>query len=212
MRAKSDVDGISSPSDPYNFRLDYGRAGFARRYNANVFGSINAPLKIQISPMLVMSAGAPYDLTSGHDLNGDTIANDRPAFATDLARPSVIKTRFGAFDTNPLPGQTIVPRNYLIADRMWNINTRVSRTFQFGKPKAAAPGPPGGRPGGGGGSEERRYSINFNVFANNVLNHLNRGGFIGNLSSPLFGQSTSINLFRETSNNRRIQFGTQFNF
>jgi hypothetical protein len=209
LRAKSDVDGLSSPSDPYNFRLDYGRAGFARRYNANVFGSINAPLKIQINPMLVMSAGAPYDLTSGHDLNGDTIANDRPAFATDLTRTSVVKTRFGAFDTNPLPGQTIVPRNYLMADRMWNINARVSRTFQFGKPKAAAaPGP--GRPGGGG--EERRYSINFNVFANNVLNHLNHGGFIGNLSSPLFGQSTSINLFRETSNNRRIQLGTQFNF
>jgi hypothetical protein len=45
-----------------------------------------------------------------------------------------------------------------------------------------------------------------------VQNHLNRGGFIGNLSSPLVGQSTAIYLFRETSNNRRIQFGTQFNF
>jgi len=210
MRGKSDVDGNSSPANPYNFRQDYGRAGFARKYNASVFGNINLPLKFQISPMLVMSAGAPYDLTSGHDLNGDTIANDRPAFATDLTRPSVVNTRFGAFDTNPLLSQTIVPRNYLIADRMWNINARLSRTFQFGKPKAAA-APAPGRPGGGGG-EERRFSVNFNAFVNNVLNHTNHGGFIGNLSSPLFGQSTSIYLFRETSNNRRVQLGTQLNF
>lgn len=206
MRGRSDLEGISSPMSTYNFKQDYGRAGFARSYNGSLYGSINAPLKIQISPMVVMSAGAPYDLTSGHDLNGDTVANDRPAFATDLTRPSVVRTRFGGFDTNPLPGQTVVPRNYLTADPMWNINMRVSRTFQFGKLRAPA-GP--ARPGVGG---ERRYSINFNVFANNVLNHLNHGGFIGNLSSPLFGQSTSIYLFRETSNNRRIQLGTQFNF
>jgi hypothetical protein len=32
------------------------------------------------------------------------------------------------------------------------------------------------------------------------------------MASPLFGQSTAINLFRDTSNNRRVQFGTQFTF
>ena len=30
---------------------------------------------------------------------------------TDLLRPNVVVTRFGAFDTDPLPGQTIVPRD-----------------------------------------------------------------------------------------------------
>jgi hypothetical protein len=50
------------------------------------------------------------------------------------------------------------------------------------------------------------------VDVNNVLNHLNQGGWVGILSSPLFGQSTAINLFRDTSNNRRIQLGMLFSF
>ena len=55
-------------------------------------------------------------------------------------------------------------------------------------------------------------SLNFNVMVNNVLNYLNKGGRVGNLSSPLFGQSTAIYLQRETSNDRLVQFGTQLIF
>jgi hypothetical protein len=54
--------------------------------------------------------------------------------------------------------------------------------------------------------------LNVNVDVNNILNHLNPGGYVGNLASPLFGQSTAINLFRDTSNNRRVQFGTTLSF
>ncbi|HEX4138245.1 MAG TPA: hypothetical protein VHY84_26785 [Bryobacteraceae bacterium] len=97
-----------------------------------------------------------------------------------------------------MPGQTIVPRDYLTGTPMWNINMRVGRTFAIGKLK---------NPSG-----ERRMKLNVNVDANNVLNHLNQGGWVGNLSSPLFGQSTAINLFRDTSNNRRIQLGMLFSF
>jgi hypothetical protein len=175
--------------------------------------------------MIVVFSGAPYDLLIGHDLNGDTIANDRPAFATDLTRPSVVMTRFGAFDTNPLPGQTLVPRNYLVGNAMWNFNLRVGRTVAFGTVKRGATGVSGADPGirgasaslaaqgpGGPGGGEKRFSLNFNVFVNNVFNHLNRGGWVGNLSSPLFGQSTSIYLQRQTSNDRMIQLGTQLSF
>jgi hypothetical protein len=56
--------------------------------------------------------------------------------------------------------------------------------------------------------KERPCTANLNVAVNNIFNHLNRGGWVGNLASPLFGQSTSTNLFRDTSNNRRVQFGT----
>jgi hypothetical protein len=145
-----------------------------------------------------MASGQPYNLTIGSDLNGDTVANDRPAFATDLSRPSVVTTKFGAFDTDPIPGQTIVPRNYLIGTGMWSLNMRVGRTFAFGKPKKD--------------SKEGHYTLNFNVDVNNVFNHLNQGNWVGNLSSPLFGQSTGLFLLRDSSNNRRVQFGTQFNF
>jgi hypothetical protein len=79
---------------------------------------------------------------------------------------------------------------------MWNFNARIGRDFKFGKPK----------------EKERPYTANLNFAVNNVFNHLNRGGWVGNLASPLFGQSTAIYLFRETSNNRRVQFGTTFHF
>jgi hypothetical protein len=93
-----------------------------------------------------------------------------------------------------------VPRNSLNATGIWNLNARVGRTFNFGKPRTAA------------ANAERRYSLNLNVDVNNVFNNVNRGAWVGNLSSPLFGQSTGLLLFRDTSNNRRVQFGTQFNF
>jgi hypothetical protein len=185
-------------SNPYNIRQDYGPSPWNRRNNFTLLGTITGPFKIQWSPFFIAASGTPYDLTIGTDLYGTTVANARPAFATDLSRPSVVITRFGAFDTDPLPGQKIVPRDYLTGTPMWNINMRVGRTFQIGKPK---------NPSG-----EKRMRLNVNVDVNNVLNHLNQGGWVGNLSSPLFGQSTAINLFRDTSNNRRIQLGMLFSF
>jgi hypothetical protein len=154
----------------------------------------------------------------GHDLNGDSFGSDRPTFATDLTRPSVVVTRFGAFDTNPIPGQTLVPHNYLQGTGMWNLNARLGRTFTLGRHKAAAagavstPAAGGTATGSGSGGSEGRYKLNFNVEVNNVFNHNNPGGYVGNLSSPLFGQATSVLLFRETSNLRRVQFGTTFSF
>ncbi len=198
-----DGNWLGVPSNPYNYMQDFGRASYDRRHQLNLVGTITAPLKLQFSPMFVMSSGAPYDLTIGHDLNGDSYGSDRPAFATDLTRPSVVNTRFGAFDTNPIPGQTLVPHNYLQGTGMWNLNARLGRTFGFGSRPAAS---------GSGSNPESRFKLNFNIDVNNVFNHLNPGGFVGNLSSPLFGQATSILLFRETSNLRRVQFGTTFSF
>ncbi|HEY3824945.1 MAG TPA: hypothetical protein VGL82_10315, partial [Bryobacteraceae bacterium] len=63
-----------------------------------------------------------------------------------------------------------------------------------------------------GKNVEKRYKLNVNIDVNNVFNHLNPGGYVGNLSSPLFGQSTALYLFTDTSNNRKVTFGTNFSF
>src|ERR1035441_10973928 len=47
---------------------------------------------LRLSPMLVATSTRPFNMTVGRDLNGDTIFTDRPAFATDLSRPSVVRT------------------------------------------------------------------------------------------------------------------------
>jgi hypothetical protein len=183
----------ATPSNPYNVEADWGRAPWTGRHDFNILGTLTVPGGLQFSPLFLARSGRPYDVTIGSDLNGDTVANDRPAFATDLSRPSVVITKFGAFDTNPMPGQAMVPRNYLTGASMWSINLRVSKSFAFRSRKEVP-------------------AFHFNVDVDNLFNHLNPGGFVGNLASPLFGQSTAINLYRDTSNNRRVQFGTQFTF
>lgn len=208
--SEHDGNWMATPSNPYNFMQDYGRAGYDRRHQFNLVGSIQLPLRLQLSPMLVLASGAPYDLTIGHDLNGDSAGSDRPAFATDLTRPSVVFTKFGAFDTDPMPGQTIVPHNYLMGAGMWNVNARLGRTFTLGRKPAASSTGSGAT--GSSATAEGRFKLNFNVDVNNVFNHLNPGGYVGDLSSPLFGQPTSVLLFRETSNLRKVQFGTSFTF
>jgi hypothetical protein len=80
---------------------------------------------------------------------------------------------------------------------------RVGRTFAFETVKKGEQGVAGtdrgiqapsaahSAPAPGGGGGEKRISLNFNLFVN-VFNHLSLGGWVGNLSSPLFAQSTVI--------------------
>ncbi|MGC8793037.1 MAG: hypothetical protein ACP5U2_06565 [Bryobacteraceae bacterium] len=110
---------------------------------------------------MTASSGAPSNITLGRDLNGDSIYNDRPAFATDLTRASVVYTRWGVFDTDPLPSQPIIPRNWGSGPGQFSLNLRLSRTFGFGSERRGggarmregmpASGPPPGAFAGPGG-------------------------------------------------------------
>ena len=73
----------------------------------------------------------------GQDVYGDTLLNARPAFAIP-GLPSV-DTRWGNFYTGPpVPGETIIPRNYGIGPAQFSVNLRVSRTWGFG-PETGGP-------------------------------------------------------------------------
>jgi len=155
-RAKSNADGIGSfPSNQYDTSVDYGRAGFDTHNRAFIGGSITAKYTIRFSPMISMASGNAYNITTGKDLNGDSQYNDRPAFATDLTRPSVVKTAYGNFDTAPIAGQTIIPRNYGNGPGNFTINLRVSKVFGFGPDKNAAAAAAAAADGGGSDSERR---------------------------------------------------------
>ena len=131
--ARSNTDGAGSfPANSYNLATEYGRAGFDVRHRAFLGGSIMGPLGLRFSPFMVVTSGHPYTLTLGRDLNGDSLYSDRPAFATDLTRPGVVVTPYGAFDTRPAPGETIIPRNYGNGPGLFFLNLRLSRTFGFG--------------------------------------------------------------------------------
>jgi len=173
--AKADTGTINTfPSvNPYNIGEDYGRAVFDVRYRMFLFGNLSLPHTISINPLLILSAGTPYNITTGSDLNGDGQYNDRPAFGpANGVAPGTPGTNTiagcGSF-VAPAPGTayTPIPINYCTGPTQFTANLRITKTFGFGPLTAAAaqrqgqggggqggPGGPGGGrggPGGGGG-------------------------------------------------------------
>jgi carboxypeptidase family protein len=238
--ANSDTAGSGSfPSSSNDISLDYGRAAFDVRQRLFIGGTIGLPHAFRISPFLIASSGVPFSLTTGQDTNGDSVFNDRPAFASSRSVPSnVVANQFGSFDLVPQPGETLVPVNSLTSASRFSLNLRLSKSFGFGKKTeapSAAPGGPGaggtfgrgpgggGRGGGGGGrggalfdgaSNNQRYSLTCSVSARNIFNNVNLATPIGNLSSPLFGQSNAIagGPFSGSPGNRRLDLQVTFNF
>src|ERR1700682_3178304 len=239
--ANADTAGASSfPSIANKIALDYGRAAFDVRHRLFLGGTIGLPLDFRLSPFLIASSGMPFNITTGQDINGDSIFNDRPAFANSRSIPSnVVTNRYGSFNLLPQPGETVVPINYLTSGGMFSLNLRVSKTFGFGKRKentkasdgagpeaggtfGRAPGGPrggggfGGRGMGGpeGNTTSRRYSLTLSVSGRNIFNNVNLGTPIGNLSSPLFGQSNGLAgpPYSSATANRRIDLQVMFNF
>jgi hypothetical protein len=204
-RETDDTEGAYEfPANSYDLAGEYAQASFDAHAFGNLGATINGPWGLTLSPFIRASSPTFFNIFTGIDSNGDAIFNDRPAFATDLNRPSVVVTRYGAFDLDPLPGQQIIPRNYGKNSSFFQVNMRVSKTFKFNslfggsekvalKPGAAAP--------------EKRYGLTLAVIAQNIFNHTNPAPNIGNLSSPNFGRPIAT-----LSTPRRIDLSVRFSF
>jgi hypothetical protein len=246
--ANGNTAGVGSfPSDQYDLALDYGRTAYDVRHRVVVGGSFSMPKGFRLSPFMMTSSGAPFNITVGQDLNGDSIFGDRPAFAlAGAAGSNIVATKWGTFDTAPKTGETIIPINYGTGPGFFEMNLRLSKTFAFGRraesstsqggmqgppPGGGRGGPPpgggglgprglsgsGGGPGGpggpfGSGSTNTRYSLTFSIGARNVFNTVNLGTPVGQLSSPLFGQSNSLAGFFANGGNRHVDFQAMFSF
>ena len=129
------------------------------------------------------------------------------------------ETGFGCFNLLPAAG-TEIGRNYARGPGAFTVNMRLSRTWSFGTkgesgardqggPPPGGGGPPpgrggGGPPGGGGPgggpppgmfggvNSGKKYNLTLTASARNLFNHANYAAPSGNLSSPLFGQYTSL--------------------
>jgi Carboxypeptidase regulatory-like domain len=180
------------PSNQYNLRQDYGRAANDLHNRAYFGGLASLPYKFQFDPILVLQSSMPFNITTGTDLNGDSQFNDRPAFATDLSRPSVYRTRWGNFDADPLPGQKIIPINYGTGPSFAMLQMLFARNFTFG-PQVGDSSAAASTSGKSAKADiERKYQLNLGIEAQNVLNIVNGGLPVGVLGAPLFGHSTSL--------------------
>jgi hypothetical protein len=231
---RADTDGLFSfPSNQYDPMQDFGRASWDVRNRAFIGGFTRLPWRFSINPFLMIQSSHPFNIVLGEDLNGDTQFNDRPAFATDLTRPSVVHTKWGAFDTDPIPGQKTIPINYGRGPGVVAANLRLNRSFNFG-PKLPEPPAPPAPPAAASSKDakppqpvpapkpsakpekkeiERKYTWEIGVVAQNVLNHPNLAQPVGVLGSPLFGQSTALSSTGGNSSaDRSISIETSFRF
>ena len=154
-------------SNSYNLLQDYGPSPFARRNMVFFMANYSGRWGLSYNPFLVVQSGRPYNLTTNTDLTGDNFFNNRPAYAPSTAsctgNPQYVQTQYGCLDTNPQPGEALVPTYMGPAPTSIAFNLRVSRSFglgpEVGLPAGqnrrggaqGGPGGPGGGPGGPGG-------------------------------------------------------------
>ncbi len=240
--ANSDTSGTGSfPSIPSDPQGDYGRSSYDVRNRLFMGGTMGLPKGFRVSPFLIAQSGIPFNITGGIDPYQSNVFNVRPEFGTCT---SAIQTKFGCFAIpaatdfpNPNPSAvqsstyTPIPVNYGDGPGRFSLNLRVSKTFGFGPVLEGAGGGPGGpgpgtfgRPGGGprggrgggpdAGSTNRRYALTFSVSARNIFNDVNLATPIGNLGSPLFGESNGLTgrPYSDPSSNRRLDLQVNFSF
>jgi hypothetical protein len=225
-RSRSNTDGLNTfPGSPYTMAGEYGPAATDIRHRAFIGGSLNTKWNVRMSPFIVVQSGAPYNITVGQDIYGDTLFNARPGIPVDLTKPGLINTMYGWLDPNPAPGEAILPRNYGRGPGQISVNMRLGKTFGFGGERQGASGRPGVMGGGHNAGFHsifadtptgKRYNLTLSISARNLLNHVNQGPIIGQITSPLFGQSNQVaggwGAFAETANNRRLELQIRFTF
>src|SRR5579862_2310903 len=232
------------PSDPLDPSSDYGRASFDYRNRLFMGGTIGLPKGFRLSPFMIASSGPPFNITTGDDLFGDVQFSARSSFGNcSTPAPNLVQTKFGCFNTAPTAGEALIPINDFTGPARFTMNVRLSKTFGFGKKKETAPtgpnGPGGGTfgrgPGGGGGrggfggrgggpgggpggmdagATNKRYALTFAVSGRNIFNDVNLALPVGNLSSPLFGQSNGLagGPYGSSTANRRVDLQVTFTF
>jgi hypothetical protein len=217
------------PANPYSMVGEYESASADIHHQVTVGGSIATRWGFHFSPLFIADSGAPFNITVGHDLYGDTLFNARPAIATNPNRPGLVFTQYGLLDPNPIAGEAILPRNYGRGPGIIMLNLRVSKVFAFGPSGEGSistgghrsqTGPFGGGSKGNSVATGHRYNLAISVSIRNILNHNNPGPIVGNIASPLFGfpnQPYGAGVlggtgFSESADNRRLELQTRFTF
>lgn len=202
---RSDAESNCFPSNQYNLGLDYGRSLDDVRHMLTAGEHATLPFGFETSGYVQAMSGAPFNIVLGQDINGDTQFNDRPSFATDLTRPSAVATKWGIFDTSPIAGQTIIPRNYGQGPGLFVVNLALGRSWNLGSvaktTEAVA-----------NGTQLRKYAVELWVESQNLLNHANLTPPVGTLDSPLFGRSIGVTGGSSLSPNRVVDLQLSLQF
>ena len=237
--ASSNTGGSDTfATNPYNSRVDFGRAAYEQRNFAVAGGSWQLPHNVSLSPFLLAQSGTFYDVTSGLDTNQDGQINDRPYY-TGSGRSCVDIADYSTVNTGNL---TPVPINSCTGPANFTLNLRANKTFGFGSkleasnggggdgggrgghggggPRGGGPGgggPGGGGPGGGrggsGSNTGRRYNFTIGAQAFNLFNAVPYGTPNSIINSG-FGRFTTLagGPFSTSTAVRRVTLQASFTF
>jgi outer membrane receptor for ferrienterochelin and colicin len=212
---KSHLTGTQLPSDSFNPDVDWGPSGQDIRHQVQMQGMLPLPYGFRVNAQFRAQSGPAYNLTTGIDDNRDGVVNDRPA---GVARNSLRGDGFWTVSSMR------VSKNFSFGPPRTAGGGPGGRFGggPQGSPQAAAQsqqpgalfaqrggGGAGGRGGfggrGGGPNEANsRYSVEIFLNASNPLNRVIPQGYSGNILSPFFGRTTSV------QSARRVDFGMAF--
>ena len=106
-KAKNDTDGaFSLPVNNFDAGAEWGPAPTDVRHRLSGMFNMNLWKGFKIATTFNGNSAPPYNITTGHDDNNDTVSNDRPAG---------------------------VGRNAARASDRWDVGARLSYTFGFGQ-------------------------------------------------------------------------------
>jgi Carboxypeptidase regulatory-like domain len=193
----SDTDSASlAPADSYSWSSEWALASNDQRHRVVVGGNLNLPGEARFSPLVQISSGRPFNVTTGRDNNGDTLFTDRPSFAAPGDSEAII-TRFGIFNPNPRPGDRIVPRNLGRGPGQVSVDMNFTKAFVFGRAEKG---------GQKGRDEDGRFKLTLGANVSNLLNKTNLSGFSGLLSSSRFDRPN------QALGARRVMLTLRFSF
>ena len=170
----------------YSNQGETGPPDWEARQRLFFFGNANLPKKVTLSAQMDAQSGAPYNVTTGTDNNGDGVFNDRPSYAT-AAGTGVYSTRFGMLSTNTVNGD--VPRNLGTLPALIHLDTNLSRAWKIGSRRSDNP-----------------HTLTLNARAANLLNHTNATAVSTVVSSPDFSRTIAA------ESARRLELGVRFAF
>ena len=172
-KSKSNVtSGSGSPFDPFDFSREFAPTPFDGVHNFGGYFFYNLPQRVSIGSDFSISSGTRFNIFTGRDTNGDGFFNERPSFATDLSKPNLIATPYGILDPNPSPADELIPRNLGRGSGNIVFNSSISKSFGFNEDKKNKKPP--------------AQTLHFSLRVNNILNIINKGNPVGNMSSPNF--------------------------
>jgi hypothetical protein len=185
-RQMNNTDGAFSVPASGDLATEWGPASGDRRHHASMTVASQALKNFTVMFQLSSSSAPPYTIRTGHDDNGDSLFNDRPAG---------------------------VGRNSARAAAYFMSYASAAYVFSFGKKRVPTGQGVLITSGGGrrtvdllGGQTVPRYRLRLRLMVQNPTNHANYSSYSGVMTSPFFGKPTSVNGVRQVNLSVSVSF------